>query len=328
MMDEFIQKAMSNSYKLFELLHFCRDNTHNYHVIVHESAFQSFLRKINSDTVPYEAREHGNHVHFLVLSKYPFEGDKNILSRSLEIGRDNDYRLFKRLFKSSRKKLNFFCKFTFENPSLQEMAMNKILSNLRNLHDLKQLNLPFPLMKNLFQRAKSHFQLPEWDGKTVLENTDISTVDPTYDSEFVIRYQNTENIFTSRRFLVENYFEIKGIKETVKMCLECMKFERKTGSYCRNFRYLNNTDLSFLNSFVTDAWNWCHACKCVPLFQTLTDKEMNILYRVNPFDLWISKKTVLHKAYFKDGVPKFVLTRGYFKDESSSEEESDSENKL
>ena len=199
-------------------------------------------------------------------------------------------------------------KVKFETSSLQEIAMDKILSNLINLHDLKQLKLPVSLIKKLFQRAKFHFKLPVWDRKRVF---DISTVDCTYNWDFVVQYQNEEDIFTSSRYLVENYFIAN--KKIMKMCLKCIKYEIENGSYCRIFRFLESKSLSFINSFVTNALNWCNICKCVPLFQTLTDKELDIMYRVKASDPLLSHKTVLRKVYFKeDG----------FKDEYNSEAES------
>ena len=87
-MDEFIQKAMikPEHYDLFKL-YYSIYTVYFYHFIVNKSAFKSFLRKVNRNTIiPYKASEHGNHVHFLLISQYPFEGVKHI-SRSFEIER-------------------------------------------------------------------------------------------------------------------------------------------------------------------------------------------------------------------------------------------------
>ena len=145
------------------------------------------------------------------------------------------------------------------------MVLDKILSNLCNLHDMKQLNLPVPIMRKLFQRAKSHFKLPEWDGETVLKNMNICPA--TYDSQFVVQYQHTKDIFTSPPYLVENFFVIEGSNESVKMCLECMKIETGKRLYYKIYRHVPSDTC---NDFVTDAWNWCHVCKCFPLFQTFS----------------------------------------------------------
>ena len=264
-----------------------------YHVIVHELVLQNFLKGIDRDIVVYGEREHRNHVHFLFRSKYPIESNRFIQSRKIENKRH--YISVYRIFTISIEKLEYFCSATFEKPSLQEMVLNKILSNLCNLHDMKQLNLPAPLMKKLFQQAKSHFQLPEWDGETVSDNMNIFPV--TYDSRFVVRYQHTEDIFTSPRYLVENFFVIEGSKESVKMCQKCMKFEIENGLYYRIYRHVPNSDLSN----VTDAWNWCHACKCVPLFQTFSSlREMRKQFGVKSFPIPLPDWMILKKECFKD----------------------------
>ena len=271
----------------------------DYHVIVHESAFQNFLKKLSRDTLACVARKHKNHVHFLVCSKDPFGSDRGILSRSLE--NKLDLISAERMFKNWRKRLDYFCSVTFENPSLQEMSMNKILVNLSNLYEIKQLNLPVPIMKNLFRQAKSHFLLPEWDGYTVSKDTDISEVDRTYDGNFVVRYQHTENIYTSTRYLIQIFFFKVNSKEIVRMCRECMKFEMEKDLYVRMYRCLPWEPSFICNGFVTDAWNWCHACKRVPLFQTLIDIDVYRQYRVNPY-VNLHPYMILKHEYFKDGV--------------------------
>ena len=267
--------------------------SHKYHVIVHESVLQNFLKGKNGDIFIYGEREHKDHVHFLFQSKYPIESSRFIQSRKIENKRY--YISVYRIFTISREKLEYFCSATFEKPSLQEIVLDKILSNLCYLHDMKQLNLPASLIRKLFQRAKYHFKLPEWDGETVLKNINISPA--TYDSQFVVRYQHTEVIFTSPPYLVENFFVIEGSNESVKMCLECMKIEVEEGLYYRVYRHLPHSDLSN----VTDAWNWCHVCKIFPLFQTFSSlREMCKQFGSFPIPLpdWM----ILKKECFKDGV--------------------------
>ena len=104
---------------------------------------------------------------------------------------------------------------------------------LCHLHDMKQLNLPVPLMKKLFLHAKSHFRLPDWDGKTVSKNMDLSKFDRSYNSQFVVWYQNTKRIFNSLQYLVAKYFISYG--KMVNMCLKWMKFETEKGNYIRKY---------------------------------------------------------------------------------------------
>ena len=277
------------------------------HVIVHESAFDSFLYILRENIVPYWYNEHGDHVHFLVHSKYPFKVCNGIKSCHIENKSQLRY-VIRNYFHRSAERLQFYCSVTFENSSLEEIAMDKILSNLRYLHDLKHLNIPVILKKKLFRRAKSAFYLPEWDGKTVSKNTDISEVDRVYDGEFVVRYQNTEIIYFSARVVIENHFE-KPDGEIVNMCRECMHFEMEKGVYCRRYRYKHSaSELMLSNIYVTDTWNWCHACKRVPLFQVLTSDEVYRQYNYDTF-IWFPRYEILRTEYFKDGiqVPKDVI---------------------
>ena len=155
-MDKFIQKAMV-TYKEYDPIDFIRfsHDLYKYHVIVHESAFQSFLKKLNGNTIPHDACEHNNHVHFLVRSKYPFEGNRGIISRSIENMKHSHF--VWKIFNFSTE-LELYCNITFEISSLEDMAMIEILSNLCNLHDLKQLNLPVSLTRKIFQRVREGWQ--------------------------------------------------------------------------------------------------------------------------------------------------------------------------
>ena len=295
--EDFISSAMAthfNDHSSFPLSRYFE----KYHVVVHESAFDRFLYILDENIIPYWYREHGDHVHFLVHSKYPFETRNGIISRHLESKSRFNY-VKRTYFNGWVERLHFYCSFTFENLSLQEIAMDKILSNLRCLHDLKQLNIPVLLIKRLFRRAKSHFYLPEWDGKTVSRNTDISDIDRVYDGEFVVRYQYTENIYYSAWVVIENHFE-KPDGEIVKLCRKCMHFEMEKGIYCRRYKYKHSPrELTSSNFYVIDPWNWCHACKRVPLFQMLTFDEG---YRQYNIGTWNPGYEILKTEYFKDGI--------------------------
>ena len=155
-MDEFIQKAMA-IYKEYNPFEYNRIsvNFYKYHVIVHKSAFESFLKKLNRNTIAYDARVHNNHVHFLVHSKYSFEGNRGIISRLIENAM-HSYFIWK-IFNSTDD-LKIYCNITFEISSLEDMAAIEIVSNLSNLHDLKQLNLPSSLMRKIFQRVRVGWQ--------------------------------------------------------------------------------------------------------------------------------------------------------------------------
>ena len=98
---------------------------YKYHVIVHESAFDSFLYILDENIVPYWYNEHGDHVHFLVYSKYPFKIQNGIKTSRIE----NKSRLryvIRNYFEPSVERLQFYYSIKFENPSLEEIAMDKI----------------------------------------------------------------------------------------------------------------------------------------------------------------------------------------------------------
>ena len=298
-MDKFVKEALitHKTYNPVDFYFFIKDAC-KYHVIVHKTAFESFLKKINKNTVPLKARIHGNHVHFLVWSKYPLEVNSSIISKSIENNRRNSY-FIRPIFTFSRELLHHFCKITFEIPSLEEMAIIKILSNLSNLHDLKQLNLSVPYMRKLFQQAESHFHLPEWDGKFISETIDIIELDRTYDREFVVRYQNSKKVFDSSLYLIANYFLIDNCDKPVRMCRECMKFVRGKGDYIRRYR-CRKKSFTFCDKFVRSVFNWCQACKRVPLFQILPYYEIRKQYRFHPFRHSPFNK-ILKTEYFRDG---------------------------
>ena len=136
-------------------------------------------------------------------------------------------------------------------------------------------------------QAKSHFRLPDWDGKTVSKNTDLPKFDRSYDNQFVLWYQNTKDVFNSSRYLVEKSFYYCG--KRIRMCLECMKFKREMGKYCKIY-YCEVQSLSFCNEFVTCAYKWHHVCKCAPLFQALASSEVKIEYCFDP---------VVHEPFHK-----------------------------
>lgn len=263
-----------------------------YHVVVHKEAFEKVLAKLCINILVFECSltlERDNHAHLLLWSRYPYDSSQNIRAEKIE--NMSHCSSIRQKFLSERH--DIFCDVEFD-VSLKVKSMKAVLSSLSYSGHIDRLFLPTKSVRNLFQQNKSHYDFPEYDGKTVIDNEYLTEIDRWYSKQFVISYQNTPKIYKEKIYVIFLRFDANYKKWL--MCLNCMKLEIENGCYRREYLLVSIFDEEI---FVKDPLHWCHVCKQVPLFQTITENDVYKYYKSNVDIKW---PTVLKIDYFKNGV--------------------------
>lgn len=276
-----------------------------YHVVIKTSA----LEKFNVNVTFFNVFHKDKHVHLIVQ---PSDGKP--LKNSAEIQVEQikfEYKLHLiglRLF--FYRSHDFFCNFDFTISLLKDMCIESLLKHVDYLHNLKKLNLPKKLFKEIFEKSILHFHLPEFDGRNLkLENEIFEYFvhqDVAFHKNFVFWFQ-IKKIFDEQ---LNDFFVVYYLFEGgCNLCLKCMKYRIKNGTYKRRYWLADNINKV---AIIQNYKYWCIACQQVPLFQILTHSQFYNLYAYNinivntrnfyfNFLLFGKKNFLVKKDYFENG---------------------------
>lgn len=256
-----------------------------YHIVIHKLAFENFLSSLNENIIVFKCSEDltRDHAHMLLWSNEQYKSSQNILSEPVQDYFHKDY-ILTHFIIAPPNKHDIVCNVTFNIDPLKSKCMKLILNNFRysgHINKLYEL-LPKRIIGNIFQYSKFHYDFPKWDGKNFIRNVYLCKIDYWYDKNFVVCYQNTPDLYKDDFFIVHFYFLTGNTSnDKINLCLRCMNFEAENGTYRRKYVVFYSIFLSDMEEFVRGPENWCHACKQVPLFQTLTDYDMREKYNFN-----------------------------------------------
>lgn len=296
-----------------------------FHVVIHKSALLKFDRNLSNIKISQLWRN--EHVHLIVHSINGIRNSEGIRSQRIELSK-LDY-IDKHFISCSEKEHEFSCNVTFGISLLKNMCIESILKNLDYLHNMEKLKLPKHLLMDIFQKSKSDFHLPEFDGqspsvktigRTILER--FTQQDMIFHKKFVVWFQNEicfKMSYCSLRTVIVFFYFTTADNDSVKMCLKCMKFEHGNGYYQRRYVLVQRHFISNTKLFVQDLGNWCNVCRQVPLFQILTRTQYDNLYKYDIFendtDYMSYDKLLIKTDYFENDEKiqsRYVLSKTAF----------------
>lgn len=274
-----------------------------YHVVIHKLALVNF--DINLFNIKVSKLWRNEHLHLIVHSIDELENSEGI--RSYRIDLSDLHYIDDHFITCSEKEHDYFCSVSFGITSLKNMCIISVLKNLDYLHNMKRLKLPKCILKDIFQQSKFGFSLPEFSGQSRVTNWKMYEIftkqDIVFHKKDVFLIQNEHSLelyrYIGRSVIVFFDFNVTD-NDSIKMCLECMKFENENGYYQRRYKLLQFYFHSYNEMFVKDPINWCHVCRQVPLFQILTYDQFNSLYKYDMYED-NTDEPVIKIDYFEKG---------------------------
>ena len=284
--------------KKYYFLDTCKKYLKNYyHIIVHKSMiplfFDGFISRLHRIYIgPLWCRD--DHVHIILQCL-----EKNYLNFPKAIHVESIYtkQHLKFIINNFVKHLcEFLCTKTFNLVSLQDRALDVLVSNLRYFRDIEQF-FPPVLLKNIFEKAKFYFQIPIHNTHNYcLDMNNFLELDQIYEKNYVAWFRTLEDAFCpdNRFILVRNVF-VNDRGDFFNVCRNCIKFEKQ--NVHRHFYWSRSTWSAVCPS------RWCHTCKQTNLFQIFKWDQFIEQYS-SPDPLWEGN---LLKIEYSDGkVEKWI----------------------
>lgn len=285
-----------------------------YHVTIHKSKLKLFFKN-NLYLRRISKLWKDKHFHLIIDSGDPLQNTEGIQLEQTDFSK---YNTLEAHFFNSEKEHNLYCTFPFSISSLQSMCIELILKNLNYLHNMEKLNLPKPVLQDIFQQSKSKFRAIEYESLNFTENQkakifeNLARQDVIFHKQIVIWLQKTViyNIYNYIEQADIVFFEFVTLdSNSIQLCLKCMKYENKRGNYKRLYSLLKHRWIYRDLTFIQDPSNWCQACQQVALFQILNYDQYKNLYsycisenRRFTYSVMQTDKTLIKTDYFEKGI--------------------------